>query len=108
MNPELYNSRFMKAVRGEAVDRPPVWMMRQAGRYMAEYQAVREKVSFLELCHNPTLCADVMVTAINKLGVDAAIIFSDLLPILVPLEFSLEFGPGHGPKFTIRLPVRKI
>ena len=95
--PELYNSRFMKAVRGEAVDRPPVWMMRQAGRYMAEYQAVRENVSFLELCHNPTLCADVMVTAINKLGVDAAIIFSDLLPILVPLGFSLEFGPGHGP-----------
>ena len=64
---------------------------------MAEYQAVREKVSFLELCHNPTLCADVMVTAVNKLGVDAAIIFSDLLPILVPLGFSLEFGPGHGP-----------
>lgn len=95
--PELYNSRFMKAVRGEPVDRPPVWMMRQAGRYMAEYRAVREKVSFLELCHNPALCADVMVTAVNKLGVDAAIIFSDLLPILVPLGFSLEFGPGHGP-----------
>lgn len=93
----MQNSRFMKAVRGEKVDRPPVWMMRQAGRYMAEYRAVREKVSFLELCHNPQLCAEVMVTAVEKLGVDAAIIFSDLLPILVPLGFDLEFGPGHGP-----------
>ena len=96
-SPELYNSRFMKAVRGEPVDRPPVWMMRQAGRYMAQYRAVREQTSFLDLCHNPKLCADVMATAVNVLGVDAAIIFSDLLPILVPLGFSLEFGPGHGP-----------
>ena len=64
---------------------------------MKEYRAVRERTSFLELCKTPTLCAEVMVTAVEKLGVDAAILFSDLLPILEPLGFSLEFGPGHGP-----------
>ncbi len=87
----------MKAVRGENTDRPPVWMMRQAGRYMAEYRTVRENVSFLDLCRDPHLCAEVMVTAVEKLGVDAAIVFSDLLPILEPLGFSLSFGQGHGP-----------
>jgi uroporphyrinogen decarboxylase len=79
--------------------------MRQAGRYMAEYRAVREKVSFLELCKNPALCAEVMVTAVTKLGVDAAIIFSDLLPILEPLGLELEFAAGDGP--VIHNPLRE-
>ncbi len=70
----------MLACRRQASSVTPVWLMRQAGRYMAEYRAVREKVSFLELCKNPALCAEVMVTAVEKIGVDAAIIFSDLLP----------------------------
>jgi len=72
---------------------------------MAEYRAVREKVSFLELCKNPALCAEVMVTAVEKLGVDAAIIFSDLLPILEPLGFELEFAAGDGPQ--IHNPLRE-
>lgn len=96
---------FMRACRRQPVKRTPIWLMRQAGRYMAEYRAVREKVSFLELCKNPALCAEVMITAVEKLGVDAAIIFSDLLPILEPLGFSLEFAAGDGPQ--IHNPVRE-
>ena len=94
----------MKACRGEPTDVTPIWMMRQAGRYMKEYRAVREKVSFLELCANPQLCSEVMCHAVQKLGVDAAIIFSDLLPILVPMGCDLEFVKGDGP--VIHNPVR--
>lgn len=94
----------MRACRRQPVERTPIWLMRQAGRYMAEYRAVREKVSFLDLCKNPALCAEVMVTAVEKLNVDAAIIFSDLLPILEPLGLDLEFAAGDGP--VIHNPVR--
>jgi uroporphyrinogen decarboxylase len=100
----LQESCFMKACYREKADVTPVWLMRQAGRYMAEYRAVREKVSFLDLCKNPNLCAEVMVTAVEKLGVDAAIIFSDLLPILEPMGFDLEFTAGDGP--AIHNPIR--
>ncbi len=98
------DSLFMRACRCEPTERTPVWLMRQAGRYMAEYRAVRAKHSFLELCHNPPLCSEVMCTAVDRLGVDAAIIFSDLLPLLVPLGFNLEFAAGDGP--VIHNPVR--
>jgi len=100
----LQESCFMKACYRQPSDVTPVWLMRQAGRYMAEYRAVREKVSFLELCKNSALCAEVMVTAVDKLGVDAAIIFSDLLPILEPMGFQLEFTTGDGP--VIHNPIR--
>ena len=103
--PAWYDSPFMKACRRESVPFTPVWLMRQAGRYMPEYRAVREQVSFLELCKNPKLCSEVMCTAVDKLGVDAAIIFSDLLPILEPMGMDLEFSPGDGPK--IDNPVRE-
>lgn len=95
---------FLRACRREPVERTPVWLMRQAGRYMAEYRAVREKVSFLELVYDPALCAEVMITAVDKLGVDAAIIFSDILPILEPLGFDLTFAAGDGP--VIHNPIR--
>ena len=98
------NSLFMKACRGEETDRTPIWLMRQAGRYMAEYRKVRANQSFLELCYNPTLCSEVMCTAVDRLGVDAAIIFSDLLPLLEPLGFNLEFVAGDGP--VIHNPIR--
>ena len=97
-------SLFMRACRGEPTERTPIWMMRQAGRYMSEYREVRAKQSFLDLCRNPTLCSEVMCTAVGRLGVDAAIIFSDLLPILVPLGLDLEFAAGDGP--VIHNPVR--
>ena len=99
-----YNNPFMKACRGEPTDVTPIWMMRQAGRYMAEYREVRNKISFLDLCANSQLCSEVMCTAVNRLGVDAAIIFSDLLPILVPMGSDLEFVKGGGP--VIHNPVR--
>ncbi len=99
------SSPFMLACRRQASSVTPVWLMRQAGRYMAEYRAVREKMSFLELCKNPALCAEVMVTAVEKIGVDAAIIFSDLLPILEPMGMQLEFAQGDGP--VIHNPLRE-
>ncbi|MCC7086042.1 MAG: uroporphyrinogen decarboxylase [Pirellulales bacterium] len=100
-----YQSAFLKACRSEAVPYTPIWLMRQAGRYMPEYRAVREKVGFLELCKDPALCAEVMITAVKRLGVDAAIIFSDLLPILEPMGLELEFAAGEGP--VIHNPVRE-
>ena len=103
-NAPWYDSPFMKACRGEPTDVTPIWMMRQAGRYMSEYRAVRDKISFLDLCANSQLCSEVMCTAVNRLGVDAAIIFSDLLPILVPMGCDLEFVKGDGP--VIHNPVR--
>jgi uroporphyrinogen decarboxylase len=103
--PAWYDSPFMKACRREPCSRVPIWLMRQAGRYMPEYREVRAKTTFLELCKNPQLCAEVMITAVNRLGVDAAIIFSDLLPILEPMGMDLEFAHGEGP--VIHNPVRE-
>jgi uroporphyrinogen decarboxylase len=98
------SSLFMQACRGEPTSRTPVWLMRQAGRYMQEYREVRSQQTFLELCANPKLCSEVMCTAVDRLSVDAAIIFSDLLPILVPMGFDLEFVKGDGP--VIHNPIR--
>jgi uroporphyrinogen decarboxylase len=103
--PAWYDGPFMKACRREPCDKVPVWLMRQAGRYMPEYREVRATTTFLELCKNPQLCAEVMITAVNRLGVDAAIIFSDLLPILEPMGMDLEFAHGEGP--VIHNPVRE-
>jgi len=102
--PPWYHSPLMKAARCEPAHRVPVWLMRQAGRYMAEYRAVRRKTGFLELCKNPDLCAEVMLTAVEKLQVDAAIIFSDLLLILEPMGLDLEFTQSEGP--VIHNPIR--
>ncbi|WP_153558614.1 uroporphyrinogen decarboxylase [Roseimaritima sediminicola] len=99
------DSLFMRACRGESTDRTPIWLMRQAGRYMQEYREVRARQSFLELCKKPALCSEVMCTAVERLGVDAAIIFSDLLPILEPMGFDLEFVKGDGP--VIHNPLRE-
>lgn len=96
-NPAWYDSPFMKAVRREPAPYTPVWLMRQAGRYMPDYRELRRTTSFLELCRNPDLCAEVMLTTVERLGVDAAIIFSDLLLILEPMGIPLEFSAGEGP-----------
>lgn len=95
---------FMKACRREPCETTPIWLMRQAGRYMSEYRRIREKISFLDLCRQPALCSEIMVTAVQRLGVDAAIIFSDLLPILEPMGLDLEFAKDEGP--VIHNPVR--
>ena len=95
---------LLRACRLEPVERPPIWLMRQAGRYLPEYRAVRDKVAFMDLCKTPRLAAEVMIATVNRLGVDAAIIFSDLLPLLEPMGLDLEFTQGEGP--VIHNPVR--
>ena len=99
-------SLFMRACRSESTERTPIWLMRQAGRYMEEYRTVRAQQSFLDLCKSPKLCSEVMCTAVDRLGVDAAIIFSDILPILEPLGFELEYVRGDGP--VIHNPIREL
>jgi uroporphyrinogen decarboxylase len=102
----LHESRFLRAARREPTDTTPIWIMRQAGRYLPEYRAVRGRVSFLELCKRPDLAAEVTLTAQAVLGVDAAILFADLLPILEPMGFELEYTQGDGP--AIHNPVRVL
>lgn len=92
-----HDSLMMRACRREPVERPPVWLMRQAGRYLPEYRRVREKVSFKELCTTPELATEVMIATVERLEVDAAIIFSDLLPILEPMGMDLDYPVGGGP-----------
>ena len=99
------NAPFLRACRREPTEVTPVWLMRQAGRYMPEYRAVRAKVGFLELCKDPDLAVEVTVTAAEILKVDAAILFADILLILEPLGFDLEFAKGEGP--VIHNPVRE-
>ena len=94
----------MRACRREPTPYTPVWLMRQAGRYMREYREVRARTSFLELCKTPELAAEVTVTAAERLKVDAAIIFADILLIIEPMGIELEFAKGEGP--VIHNPVR--
>ena len=93
----LLDSPFMRACRREPAPYTPVWLMRQAGRYMESYRQVRARVSFLDLCKTPDLAAEVTVDAVERLGVDAAIIFADILLILEPMGMQLEFSAGDGP-----------
>jgi uroporphyrinogen decarboxylase len=95
---------FLQACRRELTPYTPVWLMRQAGRYMPEYRALRERVPFLTLCKSPDLAAQVTVEAVERLGVDAAIIFADILLIVEPMGVGLEFSKGDGP--VIHRPVR--
>jgi len=91
------DSAFLKACRREETAFTPVWLMRQAGRYMKEYRQIRSKVSFAELCRNKELAAEVTITACKKIKADAAIIFSDILLIVEPLGLKLEYLKGDGP-----------
>ena len=99
-------SRFVRACLRRPVDRPPVWFLRQAGRYMPEYQAVRKHHSLLEICKQPRLAAEVTITAAEKLDVDAAIIFADLLLPFECMGLPFEFLAGEGP--VVHHPVRTV
>jgi uroporphyrinogen decarboxylase len=99
-------SAFLKACRGEPTDYTPIWLMRQAGRYQPEYRAIREKVSFVELCKSSDLAAEVTILPITQSGMDAAILFADILLVLEPLGIGFEFTKGDGP--SIGKPVRTV
>ncbi|HYX23602.1 MAG TPA: uroporphyrinogen decarboxylase [Thermoanaerobaculia bacterium] len=93
------NDLFLRTCRGEATERRPVWLMRQAGRYLPEYRAVRQKVDFLTLCKTPELAAEVTIQPVDILGVDAAILFADILLPLEAMGAELQFVKGDGPSF---------
>src|SRR6201993_778760 len=97
-------SNFVRACKALPVERTPVWFMRQAGRYMAEYRAVRKKYSLIEICKKPAVAAQVTIEAAEILKVDAAIIFADLLLPLEVMELPFHFAAGEGPK--IEKPIR--
>lgn len=102
----LDGSRFIRACLRRQVDRTPVWFLRQAGRYMQEYRDVRKHHTLVEICKQPELAAEVTITAAEKLGVDAAIIFADLLLPLEPMGLDFEFQAGEGP--VVHHPVRTM
>jgi len=98
------NSLFVRAAKAQPTERTPIWLMRQAGRYMAEYRAVRKKYSLIEICKKPEIAAQVTIEAAEILKVDAAIIFADLLLPLEVMGLPFHFAAGEGPK--IEKPVR--
>lgn len=103
-SPTVENSRFLRACRREAVDATPIWLMRQAGRYMPEYRQLREKHTLLELIKTPELACEVTLQPVNAFALDAAIIFADILPPLEGMGLDLAFAAGEGP--VIDNPVR--
>ena len=100
------SSRFVRACLRQSVDRTPVWFLRQAGRYMPEYMAVRKHHSLLEICRTPEIASEVTITAAERLGVDAAIIFADLLLPFTPMGVDFEFVAGEGPQ--VHTPIRTL
>jgi uroporphyrinogen decarboxylase len=92
------SDRFLRACRLEPVDSTPVWFMRQAGRYLPEYRAIREKHTLVEICEKPELAAEVTLQPVRRMGVDAAILFADILLPAIPLGVGLEFAKGEGPR----------
>src|ERR1700734_1642384 len=103
---EPTGSRFVRACLRQPVARTPVWFLRQAGRYMPEYMAVRKHHTLLEICRTPQIAAEVTITAAERLGVDAAIIFADLLLPFTPMGLDFDFFTGEGP--VVHKPIRTL
>lgn len=93
----IKNDLFLKALRGETVERPPVWMMRQAGRYLPEFMALRDKYDFFTRCQTPELAAEITVQPLRRYGMDAAILFSDILVIPQAMGIEVQMKPNFGP-----------
>ena len=101
VGPELRNDRFLRALRREPVDRTPLWIMRQAGRYLPEYRATRRRAgSFLKLCMTPELACEVTLQPLDRYDLDAAILFSDILTVPGAMGLGLDFLEGEGPRFA--------
>ena len=102
----LKNDLFLKALRGETVERPPVWMMRQAGRYLPDFMKLKEKYDFFTRCRTPELATEITVMPIDQIGPDAAILFSDILVIPQAMGIEVEMKNGIGP--WLPNPVRSL
>ena len=96
--------RFLRACRGEPVDRPPVWLMRQAGRYLPEYRRVREQVSFVELCRDVERAVEVSLQPLRLVGTEAVILFSDIFVPVLGLGIDVDFRPGP----VVARPIRSL
>ena len=92
--------RFLAALRGDALDRPPVWLMRQAGRYLPGYRALRAEHSFWDVCQNPELSTRAALEPLDRYALDAAIVFSDILVVPLAMGLGVSFGPGEGPRIA--------
>jgi len=93
----IKNDLFLRALKGETVDRPPVWMMRQAGRYLPEFRAIRDKYDFFTRCQTPELASEITVQPIRRFGMDAAILFSDILVVPQAMNIEVQMKPNFGP-----------
>ena len=93
----IKNDLFLRALKGETVDRPPVWMMRQAGRYLPEFMEIKHKYDFFTRCRTPELASEITVQPIKRYGMDAAILFSDILVIPQAMNIEVEMKPNFGP-----------
>ena len=93
----IKNDLFLKALKGETVERPPVWMMRQAGRYLPEFMELRKKYDFFTRCQTPELASEITVQPIRRYGMDAAILFSDILVIPQAMDIEVQMKPNFGP-----------
>src|SRR3979411_3449157 len=94
---KLKNDLLLRALRQENVERPPVWMMRQAGRYLPDYIRLKKKYSFFERCQTPELAAEITIQPVEQVGVDAAIIFSDILVVPQAMGMEVQMVEGKGP-----------
>lgn len=101
----IKNDLFLRALKGETADRPPVWMMRQAGRYLPEFMKIREKYDFFTRCQTPELASEITVQPIRRFGMDAAILFSDILVIPQAMNIEVQMKPNFGP--YLPKPIRK-
>ena len=90
----MKNDLFLRALKGEKVDRPPVWMMRQAGRYLPDYIKLKNKYDFFTRCRTPELVSEITLLPIDQIGTDAAIIFSDILVVLQAMNIEVEMKPN--------------